>query len=55
MFRGWRYLTMFDFFFLANALFLPAVSGVFVTASRVEKEHAFTVTQTAGENLPPRL
>ena len=28
--RGWRYLIMFDFFFFANALFLPAVSGIFV-------------------------
>ena len=49
---GWRYLIIFDFFFFANALYLVSVAhGIMCPA----KAHTVTVTQTAGENLPPRL
>jgi len=54
---GWRYLIIFDFFFFANALFLPAVSGICCARNYVpgESPHSYRHTNSRGEPAAPAV
>ena len=54
---GWRYLIIFDFFFFANALFLPAVSGICCARNYVpgESPHSYRHTNSRGEPSAPAV